>query len=647
MKNQGRFEFVFFSLFTFCLMMPVTVSAMAEHIAGEYVVKLKAQSRVMGLGGGASIAAGLNAQVKNMVSNRLNTMVVQKSILIRPEAAIEDLKNNPMVEMVEPNYIYHASRLPNDSRLSDLWGLVNKKKTSGGVDIDAKDAWDITTGSRDVVVAVIDTGINYNDPDLKNNMWINEQEAKGQPGVDDDGNGYVDDVYGYDFLNNDADPIDDQNHGSHCAGTIGAEGDNGQGVVGVAWKVRLMALKFLSAQGGTLEGAIKSIDYAVENGAHIMSNSWGGGGQSQLLKEAIERAEKAGILFVAAAGNEKNNNDASPTYPANYDVPNVMSVAAIDSSGRLASFSNYGEQTVHIAAPGVNILSTGKNGLVSLSGTSMATPHVSGVAALLLSNEPNLHYSDLKDRMMNTAVPRSNLNNKVISGVLNAYHALSNTRPGIDENDPGNWDQLAQSVSTQHPYEKNSDVSFTINVPGAEKVAVHFDTFETERNYDKVYFYDGNGVEYGMMTGSHSGSFSPIVPGDTIVVRLVSDFSINRHGFDIDYVSYVGGTRDQWQSFDDPVSTNHPYRNFMDHEVVFEKPGASQIKVQFGRFDLERGYDYVIFYDGSGQELERWDGDHSGEFSPTAQGDVIVLRFQTDFSVRRYGFDVEKVFYLQ
>ena len=645
MKNHGRFLLITISYFMAAVSVAQT-EIKGEFVAGEYIIKVKNQVGALSTSQVGPMMANLNANVKDVISSDAKTMVIRKSIIERPEAVIDQLKGHPMIEFAEPNYIYRASKLPDDSRLSDLWGLVNKSKASGGVDINAQEAWDITTGSKNIVVAVIDTGVNYNDADLKNNMWVNQAEASGQPGVDDDGNGFIDDIYGYDFANEDGDPMDDNNHGTHVSGTIGAEGNNGLGVVGVNWNVSIMALKFLTGSGsGTLESALKAIDYATAQGVDIMSNSWGGGGESQFLKEAIQRAEQAGILFVAAAGNNRSNNDVQPSYPANYDIANVISVAAVDSRGNLASFSNYGKTTVHVAAPGVDILSTGKSGLLTLSGTSMATPHVSGVAALVLANEPNLSLPELKTRLLNTSQPTSKLRKKVLYGMVNAYAAVSNTVPPADPNDPSVWPSLAESVSTDHPYVDKTDQSFTVTVPGAQKIAVHFDKFETEKGFDKVFFFDSAGVKVGEMSGSQDDSYSPVVVGETMVIQFVSDYSIVKYGFNIDRVHYKGAIRSQWRSETDVVSTDHPYPRYVDKEVVFEQAGASEIKIKFGQFETEKNYDFVYFYDGDGNLLERWDGNHSGEFSPIAQGDRIVVRLKTDYSIQEYGFDVEEVYF--
>lgn len=342
------------------------------------------------------------------------------------------------VQYAEENSLLYASAtVPNDSRFNELWGMRNTGQNSGtsNIDIDAPEAWDYTQGSDSVVVGVIDTGVNYSHPDLSSNMWTNPGEIGGN-GVDDDSNGIVDDVYGANFAAGNGNPNDDNGHGSHCAGTIGGRGNNGAGVAGVNWQVKIMALKFLNSSGsGYTSDAIEAIEYAIamkNRGVNIrvLNNSWGGGSFSQSLRDAVAASNAAGILFVAAAGNEANNNDANPSYPASYNVDNVISVAAVDRNGNLASFSNYGESSVDLAAPGVSILSTvlGSN-YSSYSGTSMAAPHVSGVAALVLAREPNLSLAALKTRLLTTVKPLSTLNGLVTyPGIVNAFNALTSSQ---------------------------------------------------------------------------------------------------------------------------------------------------------------------------------------------------------------------------
>jgi PKD repeat protein len=354
------------------------------------------------------------------------------------ERAIERLSKHADVERVERNYEVFAHATPNDPKFSQLWALHNIGQTGGtaDADIDAPEAWDVATGSTDVVVAVVDTGIDYTHPDLVANMWTNPGEVPGN-GIDDDGNGYVDDVHGYDFRNRDGNPFDDSGHGTHVAGTIAAAGDNGIGVVGVSWRARLMAVKFLGATGGgTTADAIRAITYAVDMGAVVINNSWGGGPYSQALLDAIRTTDAAGVLFVASAGNANSDNEILPTYPASYAVENLIAVAATDHADARASFSSWGASSVHLAAPGVAILSTvpavGTVGIADpsryhlLDGTSMAAPHVSGAAALLLSHLPGLGGREIKRRLMAGTDPIASMAGLTVTGGrLNIANLLS------------------------------------------------------------------------------------------------------------------------------------------------------------------------------------------------------------------------------
>ncbi|MFM7137894.1 MAG: S8 family peptidase, partial [Planctomycetota bacterium] len=312
--------------------------------------------------------------------------------LTTPGAGVADVTGwaagSPIVSYVEPDFVIAPAAIPNDPSFGSLWGLHNIGQSGGlaDADIDAPEAWETTTGSRSVVIAVIDTGVDYGHRDLAANAWRNSGEIAGD-GVDNDGNGFVDDLFGWDFANRDADPMDDNGHGTHVAGTIGAVGGNGTGVAGVNWQVSIMALKFLTGSGsGSTSGAIGAINYATrmrrDFGVNVVAtnNSWGGGGFSTSLRDAIAAGGRAGILFIAAAGNDGTDNDVEPHYPSNYTDDAVISVAATDRSNRLASFSNFGVTSVDVSAPGVSITSTlPGNRYGSYSGTSMATPHVAGV----------------------------------------------------------------------------------------------------------------------------------------------------------------------------------------------------------------------------------------------------------------------------
>ncbi len=322
-----------------------------------------------------------------------------------------------IVDVAEPDYLVTSLAVPNDPLYGELWGLHHVAGSDGtaGANIDAPEGWDINHQANSLVVAVIDTGIDYTHPDLAANIWINPHP------------GSANDVHGYDFYNNDGDPMDDHYHGTHVAGIIAAGGNNGVGVTGVAWSAQLMALKFLSSTGvGATSDAIQCVHYATVNGAKITSNSWGGGGYSSALQAEIAAAGQAGVLFVAAAGNNGQNADTLPMYPAAYNLDNIISVAASDENDQLASFSNYGSTSVDIAAPGVGILSTiPGNQYGFLSGTSMATPFVSGACALLLAEQPNLTPLQVKLQIMGSADSQPNFLGKIASqGRLNLYHSL-------------------------------------------------------------------------------------------------------------------------------------------------------------------------------------------------------------------------------
>ena len=332
------------------------------------------------------------------------------------DAAVAELRARPGVQFAQPDYRVTVGRAADDPSLGSLWGLNA---------IGAPEAWNTGTGTGQTVVAVIDSGVQYNHPDLAANMWRNPGEVPGN-GRDDDGNGFKDDVYGYDFVNNDGNPTDDHGHGTHIAGTIGAVGDNGVGVAGVGWNIKIMALKFLDSSGsGYTSDAVRALNYAVARGAKVVNASFGGGGYDPALATAINNARAKGVIVVAAAGNDGTDNDANPVYPANYPGDNLVTVAATDRNDRLASFSNYGRTTVDIAAPGSGIYSTLPNGRYgSYSGTSMATPHVAGALALVWDAHPTWNYRQVIASILNTADRMSSLTGKVATGRLNVAKAI-------------------------------------------------------------------------------------------------------------------------------------------------------------------------------------------------------------------------------
>ncbi len=359
--------------------------------------------------------------------------------------AIKALFADPTVEHAQPNYIYRMARTPNDPSFGRLWGLNNTGQTGGipQADIDAPKAWDYTTGSPNVIVAVIDTGVDYNHADLKDNIWTNPAEIPGN-GIDDDGNGYIDDIHGINAITNSGNPMDDNYHGTHVAGTVGAKGGNGIGVAGVAWDVRIVACKFLNQSGsGTTANAVKCFRYLNRlkkvSGQNVLvsNNSWGGGSYDQDLYQAMAGLDQPGmepILHVCAAGNSGTDNDVWSFYPPSYHLDNIISVAATDASDRYAYFSNYGAASVDIAAPGVDIYSTSPGGgYRTLSGTSMAAPHLTGAAALIWSAYPQLTAAQIKQRILASAddisyIPANTSKPTVTNGRLNVASALLGAR---------------------------------------------------------------------------------------------------------------------------------------------------------------------------------------------------------------------------
>ncbi len=322
---------------------------------------------------------------------------------------------------------------PNDPLFAEQWALNNNGQNGGKAkaDLAALKAWMKTQGSSDVVVAVLDTGVDYSHSDLVGNMWTRPDKI---PAYKDEELGVVNDFRGFNAADNQSDPMDDNGHGTHCAGIIGAEGDNSEGIAGINWNVQIMPLKFMGRGGfGTTKDAIEAINYAIDRkragvNIKVINASWGSTANSKALEDTIRAAGEEGILFVAAAGNDGTSNDKRPHYPSNYNLPNVISVAALDRNDNLASFSNFGIKTVHVAAPGREILSTWLgDDYREASGTSMATPYVAGVAALILASEPKLSVEKLRERILKSVDKLDSLDGKIESGGrINAAKALGN-----------------------------------------------------------------------------------------------------------------------------------------------------------------------------------------------------------------------------
>jgi len=430
----------------------------------------------------ALAASPLTASVRSLGFGTYQVNLAAGSV----DSAVTTFAALPGVVTAEPDFVVGASIIPNDASFGSLWGMHNTGQSGGVVDadIDAPEAWDTARGTGTTAVGVIDSGIDYRHPDLYRNIWINQAEipttirnvltdtdadtlitfydlnqsinigpgkitdlnangyidggdllnnASGwEVGGDNGGNGYIDDLIGWDFVSNDNDPMDDNNHGTHCAGTIGAMGNNGVGVAGVAWRTRMAALKFLGASGsGAISGATAAVNYANSAGIRITSNSWGGGGFSQTMFNAINNHRANGGVFIAAAGNSTSNNDTTASYPSNYNVDNVVAVAATTRTDAISSFSSYGLTTVDLGAPGSSILSTTPNNTYStFSGTSMATPHVSGVIAVVWDANPTFTYSQVIARILQTTRPITALSGRTVTGgVANLQAALGVSPP--------------------------------------------------------------------------------------------------------------------------------------------------------------------------------------------------------------------------
>ncbi|WP_226536218.1 S8 family serine peptidase [Fictibacillus halophilus] len=444
-----------------------------KYKENEVIVRFKHNDSIKRLGALSSTLGLTNAKVLN----KEGTHVIKFSKNKKMADVLRELNASPNVEYAEPNYVYKPTAVT-DPLYSELWGLKNTGQEvfgqvgKRGIDINVEAAWAKTKGSSSLVIGVIDTGIDINHPDLKDKIWVNTGETPND-GIDNDKNGYIDDVNGWNFYDKNNRLFirgEEDYHGTHVAGTIAAKANN-MGVIGVAPNVKIMPLKFIGPWGGYESDAILAIEYAKSKGVKILNNSWGGGENAQALKDAIK---SSGTLFIAAAGNDGMNTDTSPMYPAAYDLPNILSVASVNNTGNLSFFSNYGSKSVDVAAPGEGILSTVpiwdedySTAYEYLDGTSMATPHVSGIAALVKSVNPTYSPAQIKDAIMRTTTKLSSLTGKTVTGgLVNAGKAVSFD---ADSDIPGIvW--KGDSISTTLDASKDKNDVYSIKLLKGEKL---------------------------------------------------------------------------------------------------------------------------------------------------------------------------------
>jgi uncharacterized protein (TIGR03382 family) len=510
-----------------------------EYVPGQLLVRFKKSAGLM-----ASMAhSRVGAQVLHTyrAEPELQLVSVDESAL---RDALGAYQNDPSVETVGLNYIVRINATtPNDTRFGDLWGMHNVGQAGGvaDADINGPEAWDITTGSDSAgVVTVIDTGVDYTHPDLRLNMWTNPGEIPGNS-VDDDGNGYVDDVHGINAITNSGNPMDDHDHGTHVSGTIAGRGNNGQGVVGVNWTAKIMGCKFLGADGsGTIADAVKCMQYVhtmktrAANPVNIIAtnNSWGGGGFSDPFLTALTQHRDDGILFIAAAGNAGANNDTTTAYPNGYFVANVIAVGGHTRSDTTYTSSSYGRRTVHLMAPAVDVLSTVTgNSYDTFTGTSMATPHVTGVAALLKAQDPSRDWKQLKNLILTGSIASASSAGKSITG---------NRLRAADTDGKGSLTCSDKTLATRvRPIPDSATVGVYTAVPivfyhvkcdqpaGPVTVTIA-PTGETLTLTDSGNYGDevaGDGMYYGRFEPSVPGAHTLTFPGgETLTINAVSSY---------------------------------------------------------------------------------------------------------------------------
>lgn len=541
-----------------------------QYIAGEILLSLKSEYQSLSY---SKKLAVLNILLKK---NKIDVLKIKKLKVGAPfflikiteplklQYYIHRLNQQKEVDFAEPNYILKLfdsntntetdtdGVIPNDPLLEKSWSFRNTGQVlpSGkigkpGADINIVSVWNKSgITDQEVIVAVIDTGIDWNHEDLKENLYTNPGEAGALAinGIDDDRNGYIDDVHGWNFVKNNSQSQDDNRHGTHCAGIIGAKTNNQLGIAGVHSNVRLLPVKFIDRDGsGATSDAIEGMHYASKIGAKIFNSSWGSREYSKALRQAVERAHNEGVLFVAAAGNSKSDNDLIPSYPSSFKLPNIISVAASDNNDHRAYFSNFGKNSVHVFAPGLEIFSTLPNNQYGyLSGTSMASPHVAGMAALILSLNPGMTHLQIKDRILASVDSIYGLKAFVATGGrVNVAHAVNNIDPIDNDPDEDLWKDFPLSLSSEHPYPRNAKSEYLIQIPGAKKIRLYFKKIEFELIEDVLRIEDENGLVVQELTGSKEDLLSDYVLGGSLKLNLSSNDKLQKFGFEIEKAQYI------------------------------------------------------------------------------------------------------------
>lgn len=584
------------------------------------------------------------------------------------DQALAELQKDPRVAYAEPNYLLQEFARPDDLD-GQLYGMHK---------LNAPAAWDVTHGSRKgPVVAIMDSGADYTHPDLAPNIWTNPGEIAGN-GVDDDGNGVIDDVHGFNAAAKSGDPMDDGSHGTHVHGTVGAVGNNGQGVVGVNWEANLMPVKFLAQGYGDTADAIEGILYATKMGARITSNSWGGINYSQALCDTLAASP---ALHICAAGNDSFNNDVRAVFPAGYNIPNLVAVAATDADGKLAHFSNFGLDSVHVAAPGDKIYSTLPGNQYGVkSGTSMATPHVSGVAALIATEYPDIRNEQLKDRLLFSVDRSPELQGKIFSGGhLNAAKAVEH-----DTIPPGPLADLrAEGVSPftiPLRWKATGDDGET-GQASAYELRFGYQPIESEADFARARPVASPAPAIAGQAEGLTLKIQPRGQQHTVYVAARAVDNVGQRGpishlpvlvpaAQVAFAGDAGAGNDQWTAVGGwglqqvpgrgPVWTDSP-----DGEYALGAKGSitsqafslkdyKNAKVDFEcRYDLERVFDSVTLE--ASRDGEKWDKldayegligweERSYDLTPYCGGDLrLRFRMKTDEDVCQDGFYLDKL----